>query len=200
VEADVPQSGAVCLGLLALTTQAVEMKKRVSLLGMILLPIACQPDGETGSRFCINSPSRDMVAVLTSNNDEVYIDIVRRELRASDTTDVIELSDQKQYFGMIKPLPLLVPKLTHLQTKEVVRVADGPTFLVFTADGSHAGQYIGQMYKKGEDGRTFRILSYRYTLDGGVYEIRTDEPSGVSSSPLTLVKCGGPPLLAQTAI
>lgn len=174
------------------------MKIGVSILVIFLSSLSgCQPVPDSTTRFCFRNTNDGFIKRMM-RSEYVDLDLGARRLYASDTSDVIELLNVEQYFGMTKPLPLIVPRSNLLAPgNAATKVNHGSMSLTFRISGPGSGNYIGQVYEKKANGRMHRVLTYRYSIKRGVYEIQADAALGVSSSQLTLRKCGGAPLFAQ---
>lgn len=157
---------------------------------------SCHQASGSSTRFCFRSTDGGYISNML-RSEYIDIDLGSRRLYASDTSDIIELLSAEHYFGMSKPLPLIVPRSSLLvRGNDAVKVNHGLLSLNFRIPGLGSENYIGQVYKKA-DSRNHLVLTYRYTIKRGVYEIRAEPSLGISSSQLTFRKCGGVPLFAQ---
>lgn len=131
-------------------------------------------------------------------SEHIDINLAKRRFSGSDVSDQVELVEAQKYLGMMEPIPLLVPKLNSASLGgHTFRVRHGKALLIFHSSSVEDGQYIGEVYEKGADGRARRALTYRYTEKRGIYEIQVELALGISSSHQILRKCGGVPLFAQ---
>lgn len=184
----------------AFLSRVLKMKAGLCFLSAILLLLpACQRVPESISRFCIQDRNAEILRRIFKT-EHIDIDLAGRRMSGGDVSDHIELVEADRYFGMMSPLALIVPR-SNLPTspEAVIRVNHRRLSLTFRVSDSkkEKGKYSGEVYKKDIDGRLSRVLTYRYTTKKGVYEIQADPALGISSSQLTLRKCGGAPLFAQ---
>jgi hypothetical protein len=145
-------------------------------------------------RFCYRSEDASWIRGLL-DQEYIDIDLASRRVIAPDITEHIELVRTDRYFGMLAPLPMLIPKLdSHSWGETETRITHEDLSLVFRPIDRSTGEFVGQMSRTLAGGARRRVLTYRYSARNGVAEFVTD--IGVSS-PELLRWCGGAKLFPQ---
>lgn len=160
---------------------------------------SCQEPQGTVVRFCDRS---DYVSLTKKMLGREYIDmdLAVNRIYGPDTSDPIRIVRNETYFGMVEPMPLLVPRLDpRAPIQNEIRIQHGSFLVIFHPTDSQAGEFLGRVSRTSQRGQTNPVLTYRYSRQNGVYEIVTRVRTGDSYYDQVLKRCGGVKLFPQAA-
>jgi hypothetical protein len=171
--------------------------KTACFFSALLALSCCQVPPSSVARFCDRSDYESFIN-RTLGLEYVDIDLAGRRLRGADVSDHVELVEAEQYFGMIEPLPLLIPKLKlNYPSRYAIRVTHGNISLLFRPIGSSSDEFMGDVYRTLPAGGASHVLTYKYSRRNGVYEIVSKSFARGRQYQQVLHQCGGAKLFRQ---